>query len=94
MSSIYIVEISISKKWYSQRFRGKKPAVKVELELYLLLHGTYFEIRVVFSKFKIEGRDRTSARAGPTAGLFPSKPLAAVNNQNNILSSHLFTISF
>ncbi len=33
-----------------------------------LQHRTSFEIRVIFSKFKSEGRDRTLARAGPHSG--------------------------
>ena len=33
-----------------------------------LQHRTSFEIRVVFSKFKSEGRDRTLARAVPHSG--------------------------
>ena len=35
---------------------------------------TYFEIRAVFSKFKIEVRDRTLARTGRIAG-FITRPL-------------------
>ncbi len=42
-------------------------AVKVVLGRFVLTPRTSFEIRVIFSKFKSEARDRTLARTGPIA---------------------------
>jgi len=52
--------------------RGRLPAVGVALGRGIfpfLHHRTYFEIRVNFSKFKIEGRDRFLAQADPHSRL-------------------------
>ena len=64
--------------------RGMQYAVKVALGHFVLTPRTSFEIRVVFSKFKSEARDRTLARTGPTAG-FKLRTRIRHSTQNKLI---------